>query len=365
MLHEKNRLISLDAFRGFTVAAMIMVNFPGDEGNVFFTLRHTVWNGLSFTDHVAPFFLFIIGVSICFAFNEKVNSHAPKGALYKKIIFRSLKIFAVGMFLNAMPDFDLQNLRWTGTLHRIAIVYLLTAILFLHTNRKQQAWICLILLLGYWVVMMTIPTPGEGRVLLEPGRNLAAWIDTQFLPGKMWQKTWDPEGIMSTFPCIASCLLGVLAGHLLLSPLPASLKINYLMSAGVVLAIAGYFIGLCFPVNENLWTSSFVLVTGGFAALVLGAIYFVADILGHNKWCFPGIVFGVNAIAAYVLGDLLALVFYLLPIHGQTINQHTVAALVTIGLAPNLASLGYALFFVGIVYIPVYLLYRKRIFIKL
>src|SRR6478735_7165001 len=263
-----NRLLSLDAFRGYTVAAMIMVNFPGSEDHVFFTLRHTKWNGLSFTDHVAPFFLFMVGVSIAFAYGRKVADLAPKGPLYKKILLRSLKIFAVGMFLNAMPDFNWSELRYTGTLHRIAIVFLISAIIFLNTNWKQQAWIAAIILLGYWVVLLGIPTPGEGRVMLLPGQNIAAWIDQKFLPGKMWRGNWDPEGIMSTFPSIATCITGILVGRLIQLPMVTSLKLNYLFTAGIAGAIAGYLVGLAFPVNENLWTSSFVLVTSGFACLI-------------------------------------------------------------------------------------------------
>lgn len=365
MAIPRHRITSLDALRGFTVAAMIMVNFPGSEAHVFFTLRHTVWNGLSFTDHVAPFFLYIIGISICFAYSGKQAAGTDKSTLYKKIIFRSLKIFAVGMFLNALPDFDFSNLRFTGTLHRIAIVFLITALLYLHTNWKQQAWICLSILIGYWVVMMAIPTPGEGKVMLEPGHNLAAWIDSKFLPGKMWQGSWDPEGIMSTFPCIATCLLGVLTGHLFLSPLAENLKVNYLMTAGVISAVTGYFVGLSFPVNENLWTSSFVLVTAGFAALVFGAFYFIADILGYKKWCQPGVIFGANAITAYVLGDIFALFFYLMPIHGTTLNAMAVDWMVSVGVAPNLASWLYALCFVAINFIPVYIFFKKKIFIRL
>ncbi|MBZ5858829.1 acyltransferase family protein [Flavihumibacter profundi] len=359
------RLISLDAFRGYTVAAMIMVNFPGSEDAVFFTLRHTTWNGLSFTDQVAPYFLFIVGMSIAFAYTGKLATGMSKPPLYKKIIFRSLKIFAVGMFLNAMPQFDLHNLRWTGTLHRIAIVFLVSAIIFLNTNWKQQAWIALLILAGYWIVMTTIPTPGEGMVILEPGRNLAAWVDSKYLPGKMWQGTWDPEGIMSTFPSIATCILGMLAGRLMLAPISNNLKLNYLMTAGVISAITGYFLGLAFPVNENLWTSSFVLVTAGFAALVFGAFYFVSDILGYNDWCIPGVIFGANAITVYFMGDLLSLFFYQLPISGKTPNEHAMDWMVTIGLAPNLASWLYALFYVCINFIPAYILYKKKIFIKL
>jgi len=360
-----NRLLSLDAFRGYTVAAMVMVNFPGSEEHVFFTLRHTKWNGLSFTDLVAPFFLFIVGVSIALAYTTKLKQNQPKGPLYKKILLRSVKIFLVGMFLNAMPDFNWSELRYTGTLHRIAIVFLVSAIVFLNTSWKQQAWIAAIILLGYWMIMLGIPTPGEGNVMLLPGNNLAAWIDRQFLPGKMWQGTWDPEGILSTFPSIATCITGMLAGRLLQLPSPGSLKLNYLFTAGVCSLVAGYFLGLVFPVNENLWTSSFVLVTSGAACLVFGVFYFLADECHYTNWCLPGVVFGANAITVYVLGDLFALVFYSMHISGNTVNGYAVNAMLDAGIMPELASWAYALLYVAILFIPAWILYRKKIFIKL
>ncbi|MEZ4902540.1 MAG: heparan-alpha-glucosaminide N-acetyltransferase domain-containing protein [Spirosomataceae bacterium] len=358
-----NRLVSLDALRGFTIAAMLMVNFPGSEEHVFFTLRHTQWNGLSFTDLVAPIFLFVVGVSIVFAYSKKAN--VPKSALYKKIVIRSFKIFAVGMFLNLMPDFNWSEIRWTGTLHRIAFVFLACAMLFLNTHWKQQAWIAALVLIGYWLALTLIPTPGVGKVMLEPGMNLVAWFDTQFLPGKMWQGTWDPESILSTFPAIVSGITGMLAGRLLLSHFTPNEKINYLMTAGVFSAFMGYIWGLGFPVNENLWTSSFVLVTSGFAALLLGALYFIVDILGKTKGTKVGIVFGANAIAVYVLGDILALFFYRAKLGAYSLNEYTVNELIHIGLTPNLSSLCYALFFVAVNFIPAYILYQKKIFIKL
>lgn len=365
MLPQTNRLISLDALRGFTIAAMLMVNFPGSEEHVFFTLRHTKWNGLSFTDLVAPFFLFVVGVSIVFAYSKRKQDGSPKGELYKKIVIRSLKIFMVGMFLNLMPTFDFSDIRWTGTLHRIAFVFLGCAILFLNTNWKQQAWIGSIILVVYWLALTLIPTPGVGQVMLEPGVNLVAWFDSKFLPGKMWQGTWDPESILSTFPSIVSGITGMLAGRLLQSNFTPNEKVNYLMTAGVFSAALGYFWGLGFPVNENLWTSSFVLVTSGFAALLLGALYFMVDILGKTKGTQPGIIFGANAIAVYVLGDVLALVFYGAKFGENSLNQHVVNGLINAGVAPNLASLLYALFFVSVNFIPAYWLYRKKIFIKL
>src|SRR5688572_1814084 len=212
---SKPRLISLDAMRGFTIAAMILVNFPGDDEHVFAPLKHTVWNGLTPTDLIAPFFLFIVGISIVLAYSRRVND--PDSVLYKKIIFRSIKIFAVGIFLNLLPDFNFADLRYTGTLPRIAIVFLVCALLYLNTSLRQQVWIGATILLGYWLAMTLIPTPGQGKVMLERGINLAAWIDSKFLPGKMWQGTWDPEGILSTFPSIVSGISGLLAGHLLIS----------------------------------------------------------------------------------------------------------------------------------------------------
>jgi predicted acyltransferase len=264
-----------------------------------------------------------------------------------------------------MPDFDFATIRWTGTLHRIAIVFLICALLMLHTNWKQQAWLTAILLVGYWLMLTCIPTPGVGRVMLEPGMNIVAWFDNLYLPGKMWQGTWDPESILTTLTSVATGLTGMLAGHLMLSTHSPERKANYLMCGGMISAIAGYFWGLGFPVNENLWTSSFVLVTSGFAALLFGALYFVVDICGFTQWTKPGVIFGSNAITVYVLADVFALLFYRARFGGLPLNDLFVHKLVSIGFAAELASLLYALFFVAINFIPAYFLYRKKIFIKL
>jgi predicted acyltransferase len=362
---SSSRLLSLDAMRGFTIAAMIMVNFPGNEAHVFPTLSHTKWNGLTFTDLIAPTFLFIVGVSIAYAYNKRRASSASKTDLYKKILIRSAKIFAVGMFLNMLPNFDFSDLRYTGTLHRIAIVFLVCAILYLNTTWKQQALIGAAILILYWMALTLIPVPGLGKVMLEPGLNIAAWVDQQYLPGKMWQGNWDPEGILSTFPSIVTTITGMLAGRLMLTSLAPNEKSNFLMTAGFASAAMGYFWGLAFPVNENLWTSSFVLVTSGFASLLLGASYFIIDIRGQTKGIAPGVIFGANAIAAYVLADILALLFYVFPIGGDTLNHLGTNALAQTGMDPRLASLLFALFFVCVNFIPVFLLYKKRIFIKL
>lgn len=359
-----NRLIFLDAMRGFTIAAMILVNFPGNEEHVFSPLRHTVWNGLTPTDLIAPFFLFIVGISIVLSYGKRLEKGDTKSSLYKKIFWRFVKIYALGIFLNLLPDFNFSDLRYTGVLPRIALVFLPCAIIFLNTSFKQQVWIGTVILVAYWLAMTLIPTPGAGKVMLEPGVNLAAWVDSKYLPGRMWQGTWDPEGILSTFPAIVTGITGLLAGHLLASKRTPTDKVIYLMVFGLISAAVGYVWGLTFPVNENLWTSSFVLVTSGIASMILGATYYVVDIRGFTRWTSPGIIFGANAITVYVLADLLALVFYVFPISGATLNMQLTDAMSNVGFAPKLSSCLYALFFVCINFLPAYFLYKKKIFIK-
>ena len=365
MTRPIKRLVSLDALRGFTMAAMIVVNYPGSEQSVYFTLRHTLWNGLSFTDQVAPFFLFFVGASIAFAYTKRLAEGTSRRSMYQKILVRSLKIYAVGMFLNLMPQFDFHQIRWTGTLQRIAVVFLISAFLYLNTTFRQQAWLAAILLVGYWLALTCIPTPGVGKVMLEPGVNIVAWVDSRFLPGRMWRGNWDPESILTTITSVVTCITGMLAGQLMLGNKSPQEKVNYLMTAGVFAAIAGYFWGLAFPVNENLWTSSFVLVTSGFAALLFGAFYFLVDIRGHTAGTLPGIIFGANAITVYFLADVWALFFYEAKFGGHSLNEQFVDQLSALGADPRLASLLYALLFVAVNFIPAWWLYRKRIFIKL
>ncbi len=364
-MSSSKRLISVDSMRGYTIAAMLMVNFPGNEAHVFPTLRHSAWNGLTFTDLVAPFFLFIVGASIVLAFEPRIEAGARKASFHRKIIFRAVKIFAVGMFLNLLPDFNFGDVRWTGTLHRISIVYLVCAFLFLYTNWKQQLWTGIALLAAYWLAMTLIPTPGYDKVMLEPGANLAAWIDSRYLPGRMWQGTWDPEGILSTFPSFVTCITGMLAGKILRSGVHEYQKPAWLMTTGTGLAAAGYFWGLTFPVNENLWTSSFVLVTSGFAFLVLGAAYFLVDIKGYSRYAKAGVIFGSNAITAYVLADIFALLFYLTSFGGKTINIRATDLMTQLGFPPELSSMIFAVIFVGICFLPCLWMYKRNIFVKL
>lgn len=364
MSTSNNRLISLDAMRGFTIAAMILVNYPGTWDHVYGPLLHASWNGITVTDFIFPFFLFIVGVSISFAYSKRVQSGAPKGDLYRKIVIRAIKIFLVGLFLNLIPHFDFSDMRIAGVLQRIAIVFMACAFLFLNTGWKTQAYLGGAILFFYWLAMTLIPTPGHDKAMLEPGVNLAAWMDTYILPGRMWEGTWDPEGFFSTLPAIVTGILGMLAGHLLLSPKTPQEKANYLMAIGVPIVLLGLLWAQVFPINKHLWTSPFALVTGGSGFIVLGATYFLVDILGKQRGTSIGIIFGANAITVYVLADILSLIFYNDQILGG-LNKQFLQAGTALGLSMKLASMLYAILYVSINFIPAYLLYKRNIFIRL
>jgi predicted acyltransferase len=359
------RLTSLDAMRGFTIAAMILVNYPGSWDAIYGPLEHAEWNGLTPTDLIFPFFLFIVGVSIALSYTKLLEKGTPKKALYRKIILRALKIFAVGIFLSLLPKFDFSNIRITGVLQRISIVFLACSFIFLNTSFKAQVWLSVIILIVYWLAMTLIPTPGIGEVSLERGVNLAAWVDSILLPGRMWQGTWDPEGILSTFPSIVTGITGLLAGHLLISKRTPHEKVILLMVFGFLSVTLGYVWGLTFPVNKNLWSSSFVLVTSGLASLLLGTLCYIVDIRNHTSGTKPGIIFGANAIAIYFISDVISILFYSIKFGSASLNEHFMMTFTGAGLAPKFVSMLYAIIFVSINFGIAYILYRKKIFIKL
>lgn len=360
---QVERLKSVDAVRGFTIAAMILVNYPGSWSHLFPPLAHASWHGLTPTDLIFPFFLFVVGVSIVLAYTKQIHQGIEPKKLYGKILFRTLKIFALGLLLNYYHHFSLAELRVAGVLQRIALVFLVCSFLFLNTKWKTQLWVAIVLLFTYWVTMVFIPNPALGKVSLEPGTNFAAYIDSYILPGKMWQGTWDPEGLYSTIPAIATGIIGMLVGKLLISDLLHDRKIIWLFVIGISLSVIGYFWGINFPVNKNIWSSSFVLVTAGFASLVLAASMFLIDELKRDKIAKIGIIFGSNAIAVYVLADILSYFFYSMPIGGAALNHHFVSLFAS--SAPKLGSCIYAIMYVSINFIPAYILFKKRIFIRL
>ena len=367
------RLQSLDAFRGFTIAAMVLVNFPGTWKYVYEPLRHAKWWGLTPTDLIPSAFLFIVGVSVAFAYTKRKKAGEPARRMHSKIVLRSLKIFLAGMFLNLwalLPEMNMEMLRWTGTLHRIAFVFLCCGLLFLHTSWRVQAFAAAAILLLYYAALTLIPSPGYGCVMLEPGINTAHWIDQILLPGRMWQGNWDPEGILANISSVVSGITGMLAGAYLLSDDSWERKVINLFLAGGLAIIAGILWGWgsVLGVSASLWSPAYVLISSGFAASALAGCIYVIDILGkkNNPAVNFGVVYGMNAIAVYVLADLLEPLFYAIKAGGLPLNGWFVYLLSEVlFFTPKFASMCYAVIYVLICFLPAYFLYKKRIFIKL
>ena len=301
-VNENNagRLVSLDVFRGLTIAGMILVNNPGSWKYVIGPLRHAEWLGWTPADTVFPSFLFIVGVAITFSFGKRLGVGEKKRTLYLKIFRRALILFTLGLFLNAFPKFDLAALRIPGVLQRIAVCYAIASVIFINTKWKTQlAWAVSLLLL-YWAAVEFIPIPELGAGGYVRGVNLPAWIDSKVLEGHMWSvsKTWDPEGILSTVPAISTVLFGILAGHWLGSGRPQREKATRLLMAGAAAVLAGSLWGLWMPIIKGMWTSSYCVLMAGLASICLAAIYCVVDIRGWKRWAQPARVFGRNAITA-------------------------------------------------------------------
>lgn len=362
---QSQRLLSLDAFRGFTIALMIVVNDPGSWSHVYAPLLHAAWHGITPTDLVFPFFIFIVGVSIVLAFSKRQKTGIDKKELYKKILIRAIKIFAVGIFLNLFHRFDFANLRMTGVLQRIAIVFFICSILYLNFSWKNLAKIGAFILVFYWITMVFFPVPGIGEPRLEPGENIAAWIDSLLLPGRMYQGTWDPEGLFSTLPTIVTGITGMLAGIMIVGASSLERKIIWLFTLGFLAFIVGGVWDWFFPINKNIWTSSFVLFTSGAATMTLATCIFIVDVLKIESWTRPGRIFGANAITVYVFAGMLPALLSSMKIYGISFNSLFMNTLTGIGLEAKLASFLYSIIFVMICYIPAYILYKRKIFIKL
>ena len=302
-----SKLISLDFFRGFTIAAMIVVNDPGSWKYVFAPLRHAQWHGVTPTDLVFPFFLFIVGISISMSLSKIEKSDF---STYLKISKRTLILFGIGIFLALFPNFDFNNVRIAGVLQRIALVYFLCSIIYLNTKASHQIWIGAILLIIYWFFMTKIPFENTAAGVLEPGNNFAAWIDRFITPGRLYQKTWDPEGFFSTIPAISTGITGMFCGHVILNKSKdLKDKIILIFVAGFSAICLGMLWDFSFPMNKHIWTSSYVLFSSGLAMLFLASCIWIIDLKKKTKPFHFGIVFGSNAIFAYVLHSMLGRLF--------------------------------------------------------
>ena len=445
-----SRLISLDVFRGMTIAGMVLVNNPGTSP-VYWPLDHAEWNGLTPTDWIFPFFLFIVGVSISISLGRRKDAvQANDRSIYVKIVSRSLSIYLLGAAVSVLPFFQFQSsdapdwlkmldwllwaaallflllrnykmagmlagiailgiavmnlagynivsydfstIRIMGVLQRIAVCYLVTSLIFLHTNWKQQIYIAAALLLGYWFLITMVPVPGcEVTTMNDKACNLAAYIDRMIITEPhIWRfgKVYDPEGILSTIGAIVTTISGVLTGTWLLRSdkgrvtsdeqtdsslitVNSSLnKVSGLFFFGIVLFALGWIWNYFFPFNKALWTSSYVLVTTGLALLILGCCYWLIDIKGFRSWAKPFVIFGVNALALFVFTGLFARMISAFRVaytpEGKSISaQKWIVDTIFLQLfQPINASLAYAISFILLWLFFMWLLYRKGIYIK-
>lgn len=367
---SKERILALDVFRGMTIFAMILVNNPGSWSAVYPPLLHAKWHGCTPTDLIFPFFLFIVGVAVELSLGGQMKRGVEKNQLVKKSLIRALKLIGLGLLLTAFPYFDLANLRFPGVLQRIGVVYFLSTLIYLYMSPKAMAITGAGILVAYWLCMTLIPVPGIGTANLEPGTNLAAWIDQQVLMGHMWSqtKTWDPEGLFSTLPAIVTCLLGIACGKILTGNSAHQKRLSQWGIWGVALLAGGWFWSLAFPLNKALWTSSFVLYTAGWAFLGLAVCYWLVDVKGWKKWSLPFVIYGLNAITVFFLSGIIAKLFGLIKVNlrGETVSLKLFLQEVLFNgwLSPKDASLGGAFLMMVLLFIPAYLMWKKNIIIK-
>jgi predicted acyltransferase len=373
------RLASLDAFRGFTIAAMVLVNNPGDWSALYPQLAHAHWHGWTFTDTIFPFFLFIGGVSMALSLGRLAAFGADKPALLRKLALRALLIFLIGFALNVVPYFNFPAVRIPGVLQRIAICTLLAAPIVVYCGwRRQLAWIAG-LLAAYSVLMLWLPVPGIGAGVLEPGRDFGAYVDRFLLGNHMWMqsKSWDPEGLVSTLPALCNVLIGVLAGRWLLSPAPRAEQTVWLLLAGLLLLALGAILdAILMPINKSLWTPSFCLFMSGWALLAFAAFYWLLDVSPSTalraaaaRWSRPFVIYGMNALFIFALSGLIAKMLGFIKFaqpDGSKISlgKMLYAPIRDLPIAPVNTSLLYALLFNAFMFSIAWFMWRKKWFVK-
>lgn len=354
---------------------MLLVNDPGSWGHIYPPLRHAEWHGWTPTDLIFPFFLFIVGVTTHLSLSTRRTRGAAPGELTRQVLRRGGIIILLGLVLAAFPFFPadrLAHVRIPGVLQRIGAVYLVTGLLVLRTSARAQAVIAAALLLGYWLLLALAPVPGVGpATLAPPGATLAAWVDRLLLDGHLWAetRTWDPEGPLSTLPAVATCLLGVFAGRWITRPLPLAERLNGLFAAGAFGLAAGSAWNWVFPINKNLWTSSYVVFTAGMACVALATCMWLVEERRSTWWTRPFVVFGVNPIVAFAGSEAMARLIYSVievPYRGDSVPLETAVyrAAFASWLPPEAASLAFALAFVGLWYAVLALLYRRGVIVK-
>lgn len=393
------RLMSLDVFRGVTIAAMMLVNNPGTWSHIYPPLEHAAWHGWTFTDTIFPFFLWIVGVAIPLSTSRRLEAGQSRAELFRHALRRAAIIFALGFFLNSFTFFIdgsmaklgfgewlhqyATNVRVPGVLQRIAICYLIATLVFLRTSLRGQAIWTGLFLAGYWLLMAFAPFPvavhgGTHWIsgVLEKGDNFSAYVDNLVLNGPTIGihvfkagKTWDPEGTISTLPAIATCLFGILAGHLLRTKRSAAEKTAWLMVGGALLMWLGLLLDLALPINKALWTSSYSVFMAGLAMICFGVYYWLIDVQGWRAWSKPFAIYGMNAITVFVLSGVIGRIMLNWKVAtGPETSQHLQAWLFrkwfTPLASPINASLLWAIVYVLLLYLVAWGMYRKKWFVK-
>jgi len=413
------RVLSIDVLRGLTIALMILVNDPGDWGHVYSQLDHAPWNGFTLTDFVFPNFLFLVGVSIVLSIQSRIAKGESKRTLALHMVRRAATLFAIKMFLSAFPHFHLTHLRLFGVLTRIALCYLAAGLICLavwNTRHRARTLLAITaaLLVGYWALMRFVPVPGLGVPthdfpILDPDRNLAAWLDRgvnaftrRWLhTGSLYNHTRDPEGLLSTLPAIATTLIGCITGlwmrtnrvphvrrispdvGLVSTPATPARRPIALLLCGLISIALGLLWNRTFPINKNLWTSSYVLFAAGLSLLLLAICYWLIDILRLNEkpvgkaLLWPWLVFGSNAITAFVVSNFIVeLMLWIKVPAGALVNPAAPSTHISSWLwtyrhifartqSNEVTSLAFAVAFTLVCFLPNWLLWRRKIFLKI
>jgi predicted acyltransferase len=364
------RLVSLDAFRGATIALMILVNTPGDGRHVYWPLEHAAWNGWTPTDVVFPSFLWIVGVAITLSLGRRLARGAGRAVLLRQATRRAVILFALGVLVYVYPAFDLSTQRILGVLQRIAICYLAASVIYLTTRlRGQIAWM-VSLMAVYWLLMAFVPVPGYGAGRLDVEGNFAHYIDRIVLGSHnyRWTRTWDPEGIVSTLPAVATCLLGVLAGHIVSARRVLGERCLRLLGLGAILLAAGLICNIWLPINKKLWTDSFTLFMAGLDFVLFAGFLWLVDGLNWRRAVKPLVIMGMNAIVIYLASEFLDEALGWIHWSGAhgTVSLHTwLYDHLFAGLAsPYNASLLYAITYVLVLYLLAWVMYRRGWFIR-
>lgn len=374
-----SRLVAIDLLRGLTIAFMILANNNGGDG-AFWFLKHAEWNGFTPTDLIFPTFLFLVGVAIPYSTAARFAHGDAPAALTAHIVRRSAILFLLGIVVNSFPWFAPDTIRFYGVLQRIALCYLVVATAYV-AGLRWRGLLALAVgaLVAYWLLMRFVPVPGSGLPgsevpLLDPDRNLVAWLDRQiFSAAHLYEKTRDPEGLLSTLPALATIAFGLLAALWLRGTQTLPVKIRGLAAAGAACVLLGALWNIDFPINKKLWTSSYALFAGGWSLLLLAAMLYLADLLptaadrsARPAWQQALLVFGTNSIFAYMLSELLASLLWAIPVAEHVSVQQWIADAITHAV-PNAtaAATTYSLLYLAVCWLPTWLLYRRRLFLKI